>query len=301
MIRENLSLKLYRLILFPVLILVELALLVLLLVMPFYSTSTLLKSPGYATIFGWLLAALALLSIVGMLLLIITSFELKGSKATQFFHDMKKIRILTIVIISIIFIQIAVLAITQNYYTIFDRSSTSITLLILALSLILPVFFYFIANFEERIIPYSLSTDVPLRLKLTTLWLVFLAGAMQILAIEWGFIIIGVFVLLTAIYFFLLNRYAAILTPSILLIHFTFSAAIGIVSLVNKEDFMQEIINTGGSITDFQVYAIVIFVFFIPGLISLILAQSFFRKWVLAWIRDVQPKPEMEIKLEMAD
>lgn len=301
MLRANLPLKLFRLVLFPVLISVEIALLVLLLVMPFYSVSTLLESPGYTTIFGWILAVLALLSIVGMFLLMITSFELKGSKATNFFHDMKKIRILTLVIISTIFIQIVVLAITQIYYTIFDRSTTPTTLLILSLSLILPIFFYFIANLEERIIPYSLSKDVPLRLKLTTLWLVFLAGAMQIFSTEWTFIIIGLLVLLTAISFFFLNRYAAILTPSILLIHFTFSTVIAIVSLVNKEDFMQELINAGESITNPQVYAIVIFIFFIPGLISLILAQSFFRKWVLAWIRDIHPKPEMEIKLEMAD
>ncbi|NHJ41065.1 MAG: hypothetical protein FK731_13620 [Asgard group archaeon] len=208
---------------------------------------------------------------------------------------------MTFVIISIIFVEIIVLAITQIFYTVFDRSNTPVFLLILSLSLILPIFFYFIANFEERIIPYSLSKDVPTRLKLTTLWMIFLAGAMQIFGTEWGFIIIGILVLLTSIYFFFLNRYAAILTPSILIIHFTFSIVIAIVSLVNREAFIQELLNAGEVITEPQVYAIVIFIFIIPAIISLLLAQSFFRKWVLAWIRDVHPKPEMEIKLEMAD
>jgi hypothetical protein len=39
-------------------------------------------------------------------------------------------------------------------------------------------------------------------------------------------------------------------------------------------------------------------VLIIPGIISLILGQSFFRRWLLDWVRSLHPEPEMEIQLE---
>jgi hypothetical protein len=64
------------------------------------------------------------------------------------------------------------------------------------------------------------------------------------------------------------------------------------------EDFIQDY---SGPITESQVYAFAFAVFLVPGIISLVLAQSFFRKWVLKWIREARPEPKMEIELEFAD
>ena len=43
-----------------------------------------------------------------------------------------------------------------------------------------------------------------------------------------------------------------------------------------------------------QIIFTVIFLI-IPGLISLLLGQSFFRKWLLAWVRSLYPESEMEL------
>ncbi|MHA1365290.1 MAG: hypothetical protein ACTSP5_02620, partial [Candidatus Heimdallarchaeota archaeon] len=37
------------------------------------------------------------------------------------------------------------------------------------------------------------------------------------------------------------------------------------------------------------------FVLIVPAVISLLLTQSLFRKWILEWAREIQPVEEMEI------
>ncbi|NHJ48397.1 MAG: hypothetical protein FK733_11490 [Asgard group archaeon] len=302
MIRSDITLKLFRLILFPVLMLIEGTLLVLFLTQSFYQVDSPDIVKGYSLVWGWVLAVIGFLLIIDFLLLFLTAFNYKNEKVMEFFSNNRAIRIITLATSGVLFAQIAILAVSQIFYTFLNRDYTSIYLIIIALSLILPVLLVFIGNLEpESEIPYSLSPETPMRLKLTTLWLAFLAGAMQIFAVEWSFVIIGTLVLAMTVYFFYLSRYAAVVIPSILLIHFVFSTVIAIVSLVNMENFIQELIAAGGSITDPQVYAIVFAVFITPGIISLVLAQSFFRKWVLKWIREVRPEPKMEIELEFAD
>jgi hypothetical protein len=302
LIRAELSLKQFRLILFPILALVELAILILALIGKFYSNDSPEIPIGYTTPFGWILAGLSILIIVGYILIFLTSFTFKKENLSDFFHDDRKTKILTFVVLGLIYGQIITLAITQLFYTFLYRGYASMYLVILGLSLILPILLSFIANSDkDSEIPYVLSPDTPMRLKITAVWLTFLSGAMLIFSVEWSFIVIGFLVLFVTIYFFFLSRHAVVVVPSILLIHTVFSAVIAIVSLINKEEFMQELISSGGSITDWQVYTMVIAIFIIPGVISLGLAQSFFRKWLLKWIREVRPEPKMEIELELAD
>ncbi len=299
MIRENIPLKKFRLSIFPLIITLELTLLVLFLVMPYYDTEFGMLSYGYSLFFGWLLAGLSLVTIIGLLLLFISTFNLTNSPAKEFFHSDKRIQMIGFSIIFIIFLQIVALAITQIYYALFYPDFTSLYLLIIALSLLLPVLLFFIANFEiEPVGIYALSKETPTRIQLTALWLLFLTGVMQIFATEWAFLIIGIIILIGTFFFFFLNRLAVTLIPIILLVHFAFSALMTVLSLIDLDALINTIKDLGYNFGITQAIIMTIVVFVIPGIISLVLGQSFFRKWLLSWVRSLHPEPEMEIQLQ---
>ena len=201
--------------------------------------------------------------------------------------------------IFVIFLQIVSLAITQIYYALFYPDITSIYLLILALSLFLPVLLNFMANFEIKPeITYALSEETPTRIKLTAIWLIFLTGVMQIFATEWAFLVIGLIILVGTFFFFFLNRLAVSLMPIILLIHFAFSVLMAVLSFINLSNLIDTIKSLGYNFGTTQAIIMSVVVLIIPGIISLILGQSFFRRWLLDWVRSLHPEPEMEIQLE---
>jgi len=299
MIRETIPLKKFRLAIFPLIMLLELALLVLFLVMPYYDTEFGLPSFGYSIFFGWLLAGSSLVVIVGLILLLLSAFKLTNSRAKEFFHSDKRMQMIGFSTIFVIFLQIVALAITQIYYSLFSPDFTSLYLLIIGLSLLLPVLLYYMANYEiepEGI--YALSHETPTRIQLTALWLLFLTGVMQIFATEWAFLVIGLIILVGTYFFFFLNRLAVSLMPIIMLVHFAFSVLMSILSFIDLDRLITTLQDIGYNFGLTQAIIMSVVVFIIPGLISLILGQSFFRKWLLAWVRSLHPEPEMEIQLE---
>ncbi len=299
MIRKTIPLRNFRLTVFPLIIVIELALSILFLVMPYFDSEFGALSHGYSIFFGWLLAVTSLLVVVGALLLLLSTFDLTNSSAKEFFHSEKKMQLVGFSTIFVIFLQIVSLAITQIYYAVFYPDLTSIYLLILALSLFLPVLLYYIANLEsDPQTTYALSKETPTRIKLTAIWLIFLTGVMQIFATEWAFLVIGLIILVGTYFFFFLNRPAVSLMPIILLIHFAFSVLMAVLSFVNLSDLIATIESLGYNFGTTQAIIMSVVVLIIPGIISLILGQSFFRRWLLEWVRSVHPEPEMEIQLE---
>ncbi len=267
--------------------------------MPYFDSEFGALSYGYSIFFGWLLAVTSLLVVIGALLLFLSTFNLTNSPAKEFFHSEKKMQLIGFSTIFVIFLQIVSLAITQIYYALFYPDLTSIYLLILALSLFLPVLLYFIANFEIKSeTTYALSKETPTRIKLTALWLIFLIGVMQIFATEWAILVVGLIILVGTYFFFFLNRFAVSLMPIILLIHFAFSVLMAVLSFVNLSNLIETIESLGYNFGTTQAIIMSVVVLIIPGIISLILGQSFFRRWLLEWVRSVHPEPEMEIQLE---
>jgi hypothetical protein len=296
MIRENIPLRSFRLAIFPLVIVIELTLFVLFLVMPYYDIEFGALSRGYTIFFGWLLAVISLLVIVGVILLLLSTFQLANSPAREFFHSDKKMQLVGFSVIFVIFLQIVSLSITQIYYALFYPDLTSLYLLIIALSFILPVLLYYMANFEmDPENTYSLSHETPTRIKVTTIWLIFLTGVMQIFATEWAFLVIGLVILVGTYFFFFLNRPAVSLMPIILLIHFAFSALMAALSFIDLDNLISTISDLGYNFGTTQAIIMSIVVLIIPGIISLVLGQSFFRKWLLAWVRSLHPEPDMEI------
>jgi hypothetical protein len=300
MIRQEIPLKKFRLSIFPLIILIEIALIVLFLAMPFYEVGTYVYSgQGYSLFFGWLLAVISLLVIVGSLLLFLSAFNLSNSPVKDFFHSEKRMQIVGYSTIFGVYLQIVSLAITQIYHTIFYPAEASTYLLILAFSLLMPVLLYFMANFEtESEAIYALSDETPTRLKLSALWLIFLTCVMQIFSTLWEILIVGLVLLVVSYFFFQLNRYSVSLVPIVLIIHFVLSAIMTVVAFMimySQNELLADIeFDFGFS----QQILFIVFVLIIPGIISLVLAQSLFRKWLLAWVRSLHPEPEMEITLE---
>ncbi|MHA1826911.1 MAG: hypothetical protein ACTSUA_09640 [Candidatus Heimdallarchaeota archaeon] len=302
MVKQLVSLQWFRRLFFPFIFVLELALFVLFLVLPYYQISPPSALPGYLTVFGWLLAFSSFLVATSSFLLFLSSFPFINASLQRFFQSERAIRILGFTSFFTVFIEIVLLGITQIFFTLFASNVTPMFMIIIGLSLLLPIFLYFIANFSsdpQNI--YALSSEAPMRLQLTAFWLVFITAFTQIFATQWEFVVIGGLLLLSAYLFFFLYRSAVVITPSILLIHFVFSLVLGILSLVKQKEIIQELLASGETITVLQATLLSVFIFLVPGIISLLLAQSFFRKWVIAWIRDVHPEPEMEIQLEMAD
>jgi len=299
MIRENIPLRNFRLSIFPLIIVIELTLSVLFLVMPYYDSKFGALYDGYSIFFGWLLAGISLFVIIGVILLFLSTFNLTNSPAKEFFHSDKKMQLVGFSTIFVIYLQIVSLAITQIYYTLFYPDLTSIYMLIIALSLILPVLLYFMANYEiEPKTTYALSNETPTRIKLTAIWVIFLSGVMQIFATEWAFLVIGLILLVSTYFFFFLNRLAVPLIPIILLVHFAFSTLMTVLSFINLSNLIDTIKSLGYNFETTQAIIMSVVVLIIPGLISLILGQSFFRRWLLDWVRSLYPEPEMEIQLE---
>ncbi|NHJ83890.1 MAG: hypothetical protein FK734_00425 [Asgard group archaeon] len=294
------KLRLFGKIYFSIISCIELTLAILFLVLPFYSVTTLDLFIGYTTFFGWLLAALSIFIAVTFLFLFLSTFAFHSERMASFFNSEWNVRIISFVGFFLIYLQIVGLAITQIYYAIFDIENPYYVLLIVILSVLLPAFLYFIANFEEspsRI--YALSRDAPLRIKLLAIWLIFLTGTMQILSVQWEILIIGLLLLVAAYLFFFLNRSAIAVVPSILLIHVLFSIITSVISFLYIDEFLV-ILATNGLITTKPIaYLFSVMILIIPGLISLILGQSILRKWVFGWIKNVQPDIEMEIHLEL--
>ncbi|MBN1329234.1 MAG: hypothetical protein JXA54_07150 [Candidatus Heimdallarchaeota archaeon] len=302
MSETRIPLFLFRVIFFPIIIFIELALSVLFLIMPYYPIEGAIVFIGYMTVLGWLLTSTALFIIVGSFLLFSSAFNYKNERLKEFFGSDKVMRIIGFLTIFLIFVQIVLLSISQIYYILYSTSVGFVYLQIIILSIIPPFFLYFLANFgKDENIKYALSRDAPLRIKLTALWMIFLTMTIQIFATNWEFIFIGLILLVTGYFFFYLYRSAATLTPITLIIHFSFSVLMTVLSFVFMDETIQDLMNSGEPVTIAQAALLTTFIFIIPGLISIVLAQSFFRKWVLAWIKEARPEPEMAIKLEMVD
>lgn len=231
-----------------------------------------------------------------MILLFLSAFSLTNSPAKEFFHSDKKMQLVGFSTIFVIYLQIVSMAITQLYYVPFYPDLTSLYLLIIALSLFLPVLLFFMANFEvEPKAIYALSLETPTRIKLAAIWLIFLTGVMQIFSTLWEMLIIGLILLVVSYFFFFLNRLSVSLVPIVLIIHFVFSTVMAIISflvLFSQMELLADITFDFG-FTQQIIFTVTFLI--IPGLISLLLGQSFFRKWLLAWVRSLYPEPEMEL------
>ncbi|HUT80163.1 MAG TPA: hypothetical protein VMZ29_03095 [Candidatus Bathyarchaeia archaeon] len=302
MSETKVPLFLFRVIFFPIIILLEIAMGILFLIVPYFPVEGAIVLSGYATIFGWFLTVSALFIIIGSTLLFSSAFNHKNNRLREFFESDRIMRIIGFLTILIIFVQIVLLSISQIFYTLYSTNIGFVYMQIIILSVVPPIFLYFLANFtENQETKYALSKEAPLRIKLTALWMIFLTMVTQIFATSWEFVIIGLALLVSSYFFFYLYRSAATLTPVILIIHFAFSVLMTVLSFVFMDETIQNLINSGEPITTTDAVLLTVFIFIIPGLISIGLAQSFFRKWVLAWIKEARPEPEMEIKLEMAD
>ncbi|MBD3192042.1 MAG: hypothetical protein GF308_15450 [Candidatus Heimdallarchaeota archaeon] len=291
-------LKKFRLFFFPLLFLLELSLAVLFLILPFYEQSSGEAIRGYSLVFGWLLAIFALIIAFGTVLLFLSAFSDQLSRFSLL-SNQKRLRLITFIIIFLVFVQIVLLAITQIYYTPFARETTSTSLLIIGLSLLLPVLLFFAANFAaDSSEIFALSTEAPLRIKLTALWMIFLVGAMQIFATQWEIVIIGLILLGSTYYFFFLHNYSFILTPTVLIIHGAFSALVSIFYFVNLTQQVMNFQEMGfETFTATQAVIITTAFFVVPGLISLLLAQSLFRRWIINWIKETNLEIEEELIL----
>ncbi len=302
MSENKVTLFLFRIIFFMIIILLELTMSILFLVLPYYPLEGAIITVGYQTIFGWLLTSSSILIIIGSALLFSSAFTYTKDRLDEFFTSEKNIRIIGFSTIFLVFIQIVLLSTSQLYYTLYSSTIGYVYLQIIILSILPPISLYFLANFSTDLDKkYSLSKDAPLRIKLATIWMIFLTMATQIFAASWEFVIIGLGLLVTSYLLFYLYRTGATLAPIMLIVHFGFSVLMTVLSFVFMEETIQNLIASGEEITVPQAIILTTFVFIIPGIISIVLAQSFFRKWVLAWIKEARPEPEMAIKLEMAD
>lgn len=302
MINESIKLKFFRLTIFPLIMIIELVLSVLFLVMPYFDTNTYSRAMGYQLFFGWLLSVLSLFAFISILLLFLSSFNYKESRFSAFFTDERKVQIIGYATVFLLYLQIVSLGVTQIYQAPFMRDLTPLYSLILGISLLLSILLYFLANFES--VPtrvYAFSEESLVRFKLTAFWLIFLTGAMQLFATEWSILVIGLLFLVTSFFFFFLYRYSVILTPIVLIVHFAFSSLMAGISLSDIITLLENL-NTGGiEVSHPQAITLSVFFLIVPAIISIVLAQSFFRKWVLAWVKEINPEPEMEVQLEYAD
>ena len=296
--RENLSLKIFRLIFLPLLSTFELILIILFLLMPFYAKETADVIIGYSIFFGWFFSLLSFLVFLGLLLLFLSTFNYRKLVLKSFFHKDNKIKILANFVFFFLYSQIIFLAITQSFYAPFINGLSILYLLILILSLALPMIIYFLSNFEiEPKQVYGFSKAAPLSIKATTFWMLFLSGASQLFSIVWEIAIVGLILLLTAYLFFYLYRYSITIIPLVLIIHFTFSIIMAVISFIFMNEIIIELTKMNFSITS-QIYIILsIVILLIPGFISILLAQSLFHKKLIAWFKSARPEPEMEIKL----
>jgi len=249
---------------------------------------------GYTLPFGWSLAIVSIFIGIGSFLFVLYAFLLPEDKKKGYFAENKNVRNLGLLTVFLVFVQIILVALTLFFYSPLARSVSYAYVLIILFSCMTPFMLYYIANFETEKL-FSLSKDTPLRIKLTTIWLLFLTGAIQIFATEWTFLVVGLFILLSTFYIYFLSRYAIALTPIVLIIHFAFSVLMGVISLLRIDDMITDFAEGGVVLTEIQAILFTVFVLLVPAVISALLAQSLIRKWVLAWAREIQPVEEMEI------
>lgn len=283
----NHSLRKFRLFFFPLMFLLELSLAVLFLTMPFYRQPSREAILGSSLAFGWVLASFCLIIGFGTILLFLSAFS---SRLPRFplLSNHKRLRLVTFIVIFLVFVQIVLIAITQIYYTPFTQGTTAASLLIIGLSLLLPLLLYFAANFASGSSEiFALSAEAPLRIKLTAIWMIFLVGTMQIFATQWEIIVIGLILLGSTYYFFFLNKYSFIITPTVLIIHGAFSALVSIFYFANLNQQVANFQEMGfEDFTSTQAIIITTAFFVVPGSISFFLAQSLFRRWVIDWIKE---------------
>ena len=202
----------------------------------------------------------------------------------------------------ILYAQIISLGITQLYQALFIRDLTPLYSLILGFSLFVPIILYFIANIEsepERV--YAFSEVSLTRFKLIAFWMFFLTGALQLFATEWSIIVISMMFLITSFLFFYLYRYSVVLTPIVLIVHFAFSSLMAGLSLRDIPTLLENLNSSGLEVSLAQAITLSVFFLIVPAIVSAVSAQSFFRKWVFAWVKEANPEPEMEVQLEFAD
>ena len=285
--------QIMRYLLFTLSIAGEFTLAVFFLVFKYHAFNTADVYYGYTIFFGWSLAIISILIGVGLFLFLLYAYILPDDKKKGYFSDNKNVRNLGLLTIFVVFAQIILIATTLFFYSPLARNVAYAYLLIILISLIPPIILSYIANFDpESDKLFSLSKNTPLRIKATTIWLLFLTGAIQIFATEWTFLVVGLFILLASYFLYFLTRYAIALTPIVLIIHIAFSALMAGIALYDIDSLIATI---GLPIQKLQAILFAVFVLIVPAAISLLLTQSLFRKWLLEWAREIQPVEEMEI------
>ena len=296
-LKENLTLKYFRLIYFPFQILLEISLTVLFFILPFYNVHGGISIIGYASVFGIILACTSFILAAGISFLFCSSFHF-NNKRVQFLSNEKNLKILIIGTIFLLLVRIGILAISFLYQIPFSSDRTAVTLLIIGLSTLPPFLLYFLSNFE--ISPsrtFALSKEAPLTIKMAAIWLVFLASTMQIFSTEILILIISLIILITTYFFFNLHKLAVSLSAITLFIHAAFSFLLAGIVFANVAEQVTSFNELGFDYTQTDAILVNIFFFLIPGIISLIIAVNFYRKSVSGWVKSLYPSPDDELEI----
>lgn len=296
-LRENLTLKLFRLIYFPIHFLLEITLTVLFLVLPFYTVHGGISIDGYASVFGIILASTSFILAVGISFLFSSSFHFNNKRA-EFLSNEKNLKVIIISIIFLLLVRIGILAISFLYQIPFSFDRTAAILVLIGISTITPFLLHFLSNFEispTRI--FSLSKEAPLTIKIATIWLVFLIGAMQVFSTEIIVLFISLIILITCYFFFTLNKLAVSFSAIILFIHAAYSFFFAGIVFANSNQLITAFNLEGFDYNRIDVTIVNVFFFLIPGIISLIIAGNFYRKSVTGWVRSLYPSPDDELEI----
>ena len=289
MLREDIPIRIFRLIYFPIHFTVEIALVILFLISGFYNPITLKTTLGAVSMWGWILTLPSLFIICCIVLLFLSSFTMK--KANNFFTNEKNLQVIAYVLSYLSLARIALIPLSLLYIIPFGPSMAYANLLIILLSLLPPFSFYFVANFSknpEKI--FALSKSAPVSIKLTSIWLVLLTGLMQIFATNITILLISLTFLVVSYFYFNLYPLSVSLTPILMIIHSAFSIFFSVTIFTHLND--QEILI---DYTPPQVITITTLFFVVPAIISLVLAITFFRKKTLQWVKDIQPTEDIEL------
>lgn len=246
---------------------------------------------GYQNIWGWILAISSLLLFIGLLFVFLLNFSIKG-RFGELLENSTFSQGLVYFLAYFGLLRIGLISISLIYAIPLYPGPTPIFLLIFLLSFFPPILLYYLANSQSEKI-YALSKETPWSIKLTGFWILLLTGAMQILSSDTTVImIIGVILLISSYFYFNLNLMFIIVTPIVLIVHTAFSAFFSGAILSNLEH-PDIVISDSKNIT--IVFTILFFI--IPGILSLLLASTFFFKKNQAWIRSIHPPDEMAISL----
>ena len=295
-LRENLPIRKFRLIYFPLHFVIEITLLVLCLVLPFYDVKVGALKLGATSLFGIILASISFLIAGAMGYLFLTGINFKNEKAS-FLSNTNINQIISFSVVFLLLARIGVIALSFLYQIPFSADKTAAVLMLIFVSTLTPFMFYFISNFEDspsRI--YSLNKEAPTTLKLATIWMVFLVGAMQIFSTEIAILIVSLVLLFTSYFFFRLDRWAISLSAIILFIHAAFSFLFAGVVFANLNDQVTAFREQGFDFTQTDAILVNVFFFLIPGIISIIIGGNFYRKSVTGWVKSLYASDdEMDI------